>query len=320
MLKWLLGGKEQAGGAPQNRVDVRALGVGNSDLVSVRELDFFGHCNRSPNGRYALLWRDGNGSTGGARSSGLGRYYLLDGDRVAVAGEMERPNDGKVADSGTFILNDWRFTSVLAGTFYAFRADGTEIIARPFAANLYNNGLAPDGRLAACQTANAPSPDGSRLTIFDLEYGIETGGCVPESGWGNSYEFPSGDRVRLVHRDLGAFDYALDGTFIDRDGWIDASLRKGVPHLIQNMLREAGENPPPTLLGRLLKATDIALYNPDYKDGRWQASILKTRGTCLDRLGRTQEALDTYDRALKLDPKIGLKKRAEALRKQLAAK
>lgn len=81
-----------------------------------------------------------------------------------------------MADNGTFTLNDWRFTSALAGTFLAFRADGSPIIAHDFAANIYESGLSPDGRLAVCQACNASnSEDSSRLVIFDLEAGVETG-------------------------------------------------------------------------------------------------------------------------------------------------
>src|SRR3546814_4600282 len=82
---------------------------------------------------------------------------------------MERPNDGKVADDGTFILNDWGSRDALAGTFMAFARDGRPILKRDYAANRLNNGLSPDGGLAVCQTANAPgSPDSSLLTVFDL--------------------------------------------------------------------------------------------------------------------------------------------------------
>ncbi|WP_409019836.1 hypothetical protein [Brevundimonas vesicularis] len=59
-----------------------------SRIVQVRELNFIGSHAKSANGRYVLLWRDGNddGTRGGARESGLGRYYLIDGDLVVADG------------------------------------------------------------------------------------------------------------------------------------------------------------------------------------------------------------------------------------------
>lgn len=324
MLKWLFGSKDQSAAqksgpvSKAQRIDRRFQRGRLGGVVHVPELGLIGSHSQSPNGRYVLLWRDGDdaGTSGGARQSGHGRYYLVDGDCVVAEGRAERPNDGKVADNGTFIINDWHFfTGELRGTFMAFRADGSPIIARRFAANLFNNGLAENGGLAVCQTANAPNDDSSRLTIFDLDAGREVGGCIPESGWASEYAFPGGSRVSLVYRDLGGFDYATDGTFLDRERWIEASLLRGAPYLIQTLLRDAGDTPSPALLQRLIVATDAALQNPDYGDARWQAQTFKHRGVCLDGLGRQKEALASFEKALALDPKIGVKRRIEQLRK-----
>src|SRR3954467_12765412 len=68
--------------------------------------DAFYEIATSPSGRYALGWRDAtdDGSRGGWRESGLGAYVLNDGPRTILQGNLERPNDGHVADSGRFIL------------------------------------------------------------------------------------------------------------------------------------------------------------------------------------------------------------------------
>src|ERR1700751_4224721 len=81
---------------------IRDLG---SKMLTIPALDFFGLYERSPNGRFRVAWRDGDGNRGGARQDGLGHYVLIDQDRVVARGRMERPNDGKVADNGNFILN-----------------------------------------------------------------------------------------------------------------------------------------------------------------------------------------------------------------------
>jgi hypothetical protein len=112
---------------------------------------------------------------------------------------MPRPNDGRVTNNGTFILNDWGAAQILAGTFAAFAPDGTVIFERPFQANLYNNGLSEDGRLAACQTANAPHYDGGCLFVFDLETRRQIGAFTPESGWAKGFTFsPDGSRLAMM--------------------------------------------------------------------------------------------------------------------------
>jgi hypothetical protein len=194
--------------APANPARVNIASHGRR-IVSVPELDFVGERATSPNGRFTLLWRDRCWMDDQVVE---GRYVLIDGDAVAVDARMERPQDGKVADDGTFILNDWGASDELSGTFHAFRAVGTEIVSRRYSANLLNNGLSRDGRLAVCQTCNAPgSPDSSILTVFDLERGAEVASWVPESGWARGYEFPGGQRIRMLRGDRPPLDYSHGG-------------------------------------------------------------------------------------------------------------
>ncbi|WP_409019835.1 tetratricopeptide repeat protein [Brevundimonas vesicularis] len=173
------------------------------------------------------------------------------------------------------------------------------------------------GVLAVCQACNAPnSEDSSRLVIFDLEAGVETGSCVPESGWAASYEFPT-DRpvVRLVYLKGEAFDYGLDGTFLEREKWVEASFAKGDVYLVQRLLRAAGEGLPPDLAKRCTVSLESFLINASDPDPRTRALALKLNGSCLEVLGDYPGALRSYDAALALDPKIGVKRRADQLHK-----
>ena len=197
LLSWLTKGRDIAE-APEQQA---AEGSLFDHFLQLPSYNFFGQRSLSPNKRFTLAWSDADesGLRGGARSSGMGRYLLLDGQEVILQGRMERPNDGKVANNGIFILNDWEFTSELSGVFFAFRADGTRILSRRFKANLYNNGLSANGRLAVCQTCNSPSSDDSSvLAVFDLSTGKEIAAWVPESGWATVYNFPSDhETIRL---------------------------------------------------------------------------------------------------------------------------
>ena len=56
----------------------------------------------------------------------------------------------------------------------------------------------------------------SVLCTFDLVAGSEIACWQPETGWANDYEFPGGDRIRMIRRDGVPVDYSLGGEFIDR--------------------------------------------------------------------------------------------------------
>lgn len=307
LLSWL-NGKEK----PSEQ------GYADGSFFRIPSRDYFGWFATSPDGRYTITWCDSNveGTHSGDRAFGMGRYYLLDSAAIIAEGWIERPNDGKVANDGTFVLNDWRFTANLSGVFCAFRADGNSIATTCFTANLYNNGLSANGRLAVCQTCNSPTDDGAILAVFDLTNGTEIARWIPESGWAASYEFPQDGRtVRLCYPGGGSFAYSLHGEFLDRDRWIEWSLSAGNLAVVERLIEEADRKPSGELARRLIDGIDVSLDTRSPGDEHARAWAFKLRGICLESGGNALDALRCYDEALQLDPKIGVKRRADALRK-----
>ncbi|MCZ4341382.1 tetratricopeptide repeat protein [Sphingomonadaceae bacterium G21617-S1] len=329
LFSWLFGRRPTtvappaavARAAPATPVPVRRapkldFSIGDR-FVRIAALDFFGQYSRSPDGTWVIAWRDGNdaGTRGGHRLDGPGRFYLFQNGDLVAQGRAERPNDGKVANDGSFIINDWRFASELNGTFYAYRSDGSLILKRDFAANLVNNGIADDASFAVCQCANAPhSADSSILTIFDLRSGQQIAAWVPDSGWADHYSFPVDDTsIRLHYRGGESFAYALDGNFIDRGAWIDSLARNGSGYVLHHVLREYGDAIPNELAKRILVGLTTTANDP-----MQHAMALKVRGLCQEALDDPHDALESYDAAIAIDPKIGLKRRAAALRRRIS--
>lgn len=317
VFDWLFGG-----GKPKNAQKAEDEPSATSDLDSrflrIRDKNFFGQFAKSPNGRYTVAWRDGHfvGTANGGSKKVSGRVLLLDGDKVVVDRKMPRPNDGKIADTGIFIIHDWVDFETLSGVFHAINVQGETVVKKRFAANMLNNGLSDDGGLAVCQTANAPNRDGNILTVFDLTKGTEIARWQPESGWADNYQFPGGDVLRLVDRDGGACEYTLHGELVNRDQWVESRLAKGDLHLIEVMLKDADGHPEGDLLRKLLEGTEAALDGPDAHP-QTRALALKLRGLCFEGSGALAEALESYDKALALNPKIGVKQRADRIRKVL---
>jgi hypothetical protein len=295
------------------RIEIRDEGDG---WLSIPAKGFYGAYVRSPNGRFRIAWRDPG------PDSNDGEYMLIAGDQIICRGHMERPQDGKVADNGVFILNDWRASSDLTGTFRAFGEDGSVVLAQDFAANLFNNGLSQDGQLAACQTCNSDDEnDSAILAVFDLTRGKELYRFRAESGWPSTYAFsPDGQTLTLGYPNgEGEFAYSLDGAFLDRDVWIAARLRRGDLLMVRRVIDEAGGRFPVETARQLLEAVNRGLVERNSQDRRWQAFGFRLQGELHEMMGERQAALESYDYALALDAKIGVKQRAAQLRKAMSA-
>lgn len=330
ILNWLFGTRKLLAAKSSTFGDVGAVkkneDFGDSfDIGSgftMHSRDVYGPSSTSPNGKYMIICKDSSGNTGGHRNSGKGKYFLLEGKKVLFTGKLERPNGGKIANNGNATVEDWGFGSDLKGAFVALDINGKQLIKRHFQANILNNGISADGRFAACQTANSPgSPDNSILAIFDLTQGKEIGAFSPESGWGDDYEFPGDDTIILIHRNVGKFRYRMSGEFIDRALWQQAILDKAevrALYLIKDMLREEGENISPDRAGMFIGHLDNVIKNLLPTDTMYRASTLRQKGELLESQNQLIEALSCYDQALSFDPKVGIKRHSDALRKRLA--
>lgn len=312
-FKNLFGGSRPASSVsstPNNEIEIDSYG---GRVVSVPELDMMGQLSTSPNGKYKLLWRDRGWN--GNEADPFGRYVLLNDGKIVVDARMDRPQDGKVADDGTFILNDWGQRNDLAGTFHAFSADGREILCRSYSANLLNNGLSENGQLAVCQTCNAPnSPDSSILSVFELGAGKIIAEWTAESGWADNYEFADGDKVRMLRKGKLPLHYSLTGNFLSRDIWLKDEVSGGNLYVIRKALAEVNDSSAVTV--QILR--DGIQTAISKADNRSLADALRLLGEIEEAAGNPKTALEAYDKALSENPKIGVARKAAALRKSLA--
>lgn len=325
MLRWLFGKKNAAASKidldtlatrPKipsilpKRIDIREI---NPGLLVIPTLEFSGSYTRSPNGRFRIAWHGGN------HTDGRGSYVLIDGDVITCRGRTARPDLAKAADNGVFILNSWNSDAPYASRFKAYRPDGSVIISQAYAAIIFSNGLSADGRFAACQTCNSDSKrDSAILTVFDLVLGKELHRFSPESGWPTRYSFsPDGDTVILNRSDDDeGFAYKLDGTFIDRDRWIHSRLKAGDIYVVEKVMRETRGAPAQDTAERLLQSLALALSDHHLQDSS-RAFALRLQGEVFEAEGALEKALESYTQAMAINPKIGVKRRVDSLRKKL---
>lgn len=230
---------------------------------------------------------------------------------------MERPNDGKVADTGVFILNDWMFSQDLNGTFYAISPSGAVLLKKTFKANLLNNGLSADGRFAACQTCNSDyEADSSILTIFDLDRKAVLSQFVPLTGWAKEYKFESNNHlISLVYLNGTSYKYKFDGTCIDAAQWQkDRELYGSGYDLLAiaetrlKIFQSSELSQYSEVIDLLKRALDKGISD------NTQARVHRLLGETYYHCGEKGLAIDHLETALRLNPKIGVRKLYQSLK------
>ena len=273
----------------------------------------------SPNDRFVLLTRDApdDDATAGARRGGHGRYRLVEQSAgLRGDGRLERPNDGHVADNGTFIVADWLFTDQLRGRLHVFDAHGNEIIRRECQANILTTYVEPEGRYAAAHLASNPDNevDDERFILFDVIRRSEAWSKQLEIGRPDELEFDvPGAALWLTNRMFGRVRYGLADGFVDvapfRERALDSADGFTILSLVEDEIA-AGVSPDrrENLVAACLRAADRLV---EY--ARHQARALRLAGEIVEGSDPAR-TLAYWDRALAIDPKVGIGKRAAALR------
>jgi hypothetical protein len=86
---------------------------------------------------------------------------------------------------------------------------------------------------------------------------------------------------------------------------------------VESALKNSSDGLDPTRLGRLLASLDRISKEIPASDIKRKALLRKLEGQCAELRGELRTALAAYDAALAIDQKVGIKRRADQIRKQL---
>ena len=283
-------------------------------VLEARSLDFMGPFSRSPNGVYAIAWDQDSGV-----------FVLCKDKAVQLSGRVRNPFHGVACDCGAFALASPGQGSTRSETLRVFDQAGNALLTKRFPLNVYALGLSTSGSHVACHLMDgdvvlielaegtvvwkvAANPTG------DLRLLAESLAIDVKNGW-VSLDLGPGGNARI----------GFAGEHLDTDG-IRASLLKSARespnglalfYLVRERLDQAGETIPLDAAKKILGLLDesLQLGFKDYPD--FEAKVHRARGEAYEAMGQPVEALQQYEIALRMDPKVGAKRRADALKKAL---
>ena len=291
-------------------------------IFSVDSLGFTGVHSKSPSGRWVIACDDSNGARGGSRDSGYGSYilYNTESNSIDVQGKrLQRPNNGSVSDSGVFALEDWLFGNDLSGVFYVFSPAGEVILTRTFTANILNSAISDNGLFAACHTAGGHTEDSNRLVFFDIANACEAFSFQSDIERPQGYEFDEERRELILDfKNIGKFRYSYSGDFLDAQKYKDAKLNSTDDFTAIREAEELLKDPSLTVekVREILAIVSSALPRVGKFHPHWKATALKVQGLAHEKLGEPKKAIKAYQEAIALNPKVGVKRKLDALRKK----
>lgn len=276
--------------------------------------DFTGKYHRSPNGKFVLAWKQKNEN---------GEYLLLERGKVKLQAKIRHPDNGMVSNSGVFILSDLT-SKGMYGIFQIMNADGETLIKQRCKAKIGHTGISDDGRFAVCQALESTSKsDSCKLYFFDIKERKLLWKKLPETigselNWAESYRFDTKNKVLyLIHNNNRAYRYTFEGTFIDSKLYRHDCISTGNDieflEAIKELKVELSENPDPREYDALITPLKKGLNRFSDKDTR--SKIHRLLGEIFYLQRNDAEAIKHFETALKLNPRVGVKRTLEKLKK-----
>ena len=291
--------------------------VSFSDTVLVaRSLDFMGPFSRSPNGVYAIAWDQDSG------------VFVLSEDRaIQLSGRVKNPSRGAVCDCGVFALGSPGQGSSMSEMLRVLDPAGNVVLAKRFPFHLYVLGLSDSGSHVACQLMDGDvvlielakgtvvwkvtaNPTGNlRLLAESLTIDVKNGWVSLDLGHGGN------PRISFAGEHLDADE--TRGSLLKSARESPNGL--ALFYLVRERMDQAGETIPPDAAREMLMLLDESLrlgfsWCPDM-----EAKVRRARGEAYEAMGQNKEALQQYEAALQIDAKVGVKRRADALKKLIQA-
>lgn len=285
-------------------------------FIIINSMDYFGMYEKSKDGNWLISWRERT------QGKSYGEYLLYDlkNKEVATHGKLERPQAGHVANNGTFSIEDWMNSNTLIGTFNVFSSTGESIFKETLQANILKSAISSNGVLAVCQTANSPHDDGAVMLAVNIKEKARLYKIHPEIVWADAYDFDEDKLlIKVVIDNVGKFNYDSEGNFLDANKYIEGRLNSKTYNIAILACDEVmkSDNVSMEVANTVYKSATQALANGGDKDKNYKPIALKVQGLAQLILGNEKEALKYFDEAMSLNPKIGLKRKADSLRKKL---
>jgi len=261
-------------------------------MIYIPETGEAGEAEKSKNGKYIISWLDGvvweDGFHLGDRKNGKGSVIFLSDEMEKISFALfERPNYGRIANTGIFSIVDISFTHQNNTVFVINPFEKKVIYKLLIKGNVSDQWLSDDGRYCAIQVCNAHSEDKYKFYLIDLKYNKII--LNKELLNGEIHGIPGDlifnlpDKFSLGYR-YGRFEfYIKNGELVDKDYFYDMKIK-----WCKERIRENSPN-------------------------NYKAKLYRQIGEAYENQLKINEAISYFKQALEFDPKIGVRNKLKLL-------
>lgn len=286
----------------------------NSKVLREEQIEeiggFYGTVEYSRNNKFCILFRDGHWVDNKWKKGDLA---LIQGKKLLFKRKVERPNDCHVSDNGTVICCDWMKTEELSGKFLIFDSLGEEIFMLKTSANLGSSGISHDGKIAIFETHSSDTEDGDKLFLIDIEEKQLINRFEAKCSFNNVEIDTTRRRIKLLSRRHFLFEIDYKGNQTNKEDFENQILKNGS---IMDKLWLYNQNPDKEKGIEYLRLLNLALTDSDACYSYGKDKLYRMLGEYFEFKGESMKAIESWEKALAINPKVGIKRRLDILKKK----
>ena len=274
---------------------------------------FYGSTLYSLNKEYCVVFCDGYFNND---KWVKGNIALIKGKSLLYKKKLHRPNDCSVNDNGIVICCNWKNSDKLISEFFVFDVSGNQIFYKKTSANLAGCAISNNSKIALFQTYSSDTEDGDKLFLVDIEQSkiIST---VSNFFYAFNSAIIDTENRRLKFLDNKGFVFETDfsGNQTNKDEYENEILMRGS---IYDKLNIYHDKPDEIKLHdeNYLELLIIAL-NDDTAYSSEKDILYRQIGDYHNANGNILKTIENWERAIQLNPKAGVKRKLDLLKKKM---
>lgn len=290
----------------------RTLESGKRETTIEDLTGFYGNKQYSPNRNFCVSFADGHYKNEKWKN---GNIALIKENKLLFKKKLQRPNDFFVSNDGIVIGCDWLNSDALTGKFLIFSSTGEELFAQKTTANLGNCAISDNSQIALFETHNSDTNDGDKIFIID----------VPQAKVIHKFERPTSfnsaiidtDAKRIKLKDHRGFVFEIDfeGNQTNAKEYEDYILTKGSVYdrlwVYSNKPNEIKLKDP-----KYLELLTKALTDTDASYSFGKDRIYRMIGDYHEANDDFTKTIENWEKAISINPKVGVKRKLDTLKKQ----
>jgi hypothetical protein len=273
---------------------------------------FYGNREYSPNGNFCVSFADGHYENDKWKK---GDIALIKDKKLLFKKKLQRPNDFFVSNDGIVIGCDWLNSDALTGKYLIFDSTGEELFAKKTTANLGNCAISENSQIALFETYNSDTNEGDKIFIIDVSQKHIIHKFERPTSFNSAIIDTEAKRIKLKSHKGFIFEIDFEGNQTNTEEYENHILTKGS---VYDKLWVYADKPDKMKLKdpKYLELLTMALTDIDATYSFGKDKIYRMIGYYHEANGNIEKTIENWEKAFMINPKVGVKRKLDVLKKQ----